>query len=151
MNKQNEKSALIKKYTPKSNHLKCGLCAFLFGGVVCSLGEALRHLLLYYGIDEDSSFTLVSVSMIILASILTGIGVFDRLARVGGAGLLLPITGFSNSITSEAQDAKSEGFIMGVGAKIFTVAGPVLLYGIVSGALYGIVYFIVTEVTKMRG
>ena len=87
--------------------------------------------------------------MIILASVLTGIGVFDRMARVGGAGLLVPITGFSNSITSEAQDARSEGYVLGVGAKIFTVAGPVLLYGTVSGAVYGIIYFTVTKVLEM--
>ena len=151
MNSSKEKDILIKKYTPKSNHLKTCVCAFLFGGTICAIGEALRHFLLYLGVDEDTSFTLVSVIMILLASALTGIGVFDRLARVGGAGLLLPITGFSNSITSEAQDAKSEGYVLGVGAKIFTVAGPVLLYGIISGALWGIIYYIISEITKMRG
>ena len=85
---------------------------------------------------------MTSISLIFLASVLTALGIFDRIARFGGAGTLVPITGFSNAITSQAIDAKSEGAVLGVGAKIFTVAGPVILYGISAGAIYGIIRFI---------
>jgi stage V sporulation protein AC len=82
--------------------------------------------------------------VILIASVLTGVGVFDRIARYAGAGTLVPVTGFSNAVTSQAMDAKSEGIILGVGAKIFTVAGPVILFGITSGVVYGVIYFIIT-------
>lgn len=143
---QNERSALIERYTPKSRHLLCGVRAFFIGGCVSALGEALRRLYLYLGVDKELSFTLVGVTVIAIAAALTGFGVFDKMARVGGAGLLVPISGFSNSITSEALDSKSEGYIMGVGAKIFTVAGPVLLYGIASGVVYGVIYYVTTKI-----
>jgi len=144
------KKALIKKHTPKSRVVKNSFFAFIFGGTLCLLGELLRRLYISLGIDEKSSLALVSVSLILLAGILTSLGVFDRIARVAGAGTLVPITGFSNSITSEAIDAKSEGYILGVGAKIFTIAGPVILYGISSGVVYGFIYYIVTEIMKMN-
>ena len=94
--------------------------------------------------DERASATGVSVSLIFLASLLTGIGIFDRIGRVAGAGTLVPITGFSNAVTSPAIDTQSEGWVMGVGAKIFTVAGPVILYGTLSGVLYGVIYYILS-------
>ena len=101
-----------------------------------------REAYIYFGMNEKDALTLVGVTLILLASLLTALGLFDRIARYAGAGTLVPITGFSNSVTSQALDAKSEGLILGVGAKIFTVAGPVILYGIASGVLYGIIYFI---------
>ena len=94
------------------------------------------------GIEEKLSLTLVTVSFIAIGSLLTALGVFDKIARHAGAGTLVPVTGFSNSVTSQAMDAKSEGFVLGVGAKIFTVAGPVILYGIVSGVIYGVIYYL---------
>ena len=138
----NEKKQLIKKHTPKSRHLKTSVCAFVFGGAICALGEAERLLLLSYGVSEDDSFTLVSLTFITLAVALTALGVFDKLAKIAGAGTLVPITGFANSVCSEALDSRYEGFVLGVGAKIFTVAGPVLLYGITSGVVYGIIYYL---------
>ncbi len=138
----NEKKQLIKKHTPKSRHLKTSLCAFIFGGAICAIGECERLLLTSYGVSEDDSFTLVSLTFITLAVILTALGVFDKLAKVSGAGTLVPITGFANSVCSEALDSRYEGFVLGIGAKIFTVAGPVLLYGIASGVLYGIIYYV---------
>ena len=97
---------------------------------------------LYLGLDEKTSLTLVSVTVIFLASLLTGLGAFDSAARFCGAGTLVPVSGFSNAVTSEAMDARSEGVVLGVGAKIFTVAGPVILFGLLSGVLYGLIYFL---------
>jgi stage V sporulation protein AC len=100
------------------------------------------------GIEQQSSATLVSVTLVALAVLLTGLGVFDNIAKRTGAGTLVPITGFANAVASPALDAKSEGMILGVGAKIFTVAGPVLLYGIVSGAVWGVIYYVITLFTR---
>ena len=136
------KKEIIKKFTPKTKVLKNILLAFIFGGLISLGAELLRELYITLGASEKDALTLVGVTLILLASLLTALGLFDRIARYAGAGTLVPITGFSNSVTSQALDAKSEGLILGVGAKIFTVAGPVILYGITSGVLYGIIYFI---------
>lgn len=136
------KKEIIKKFTPKTKVLKNTMLAFIFGGLISLGAELLRELYMYLGASEKDALTLVGVTLILLASLLTALGLFDRIARYAGAGTLVPITGFSNSVTSQALDAKSEGLILGVGAKIFTVAGPVILYGITSGVLYGIIYFI---------
>ena len=139
---EREKKRLIKKYTPKTKTLKTVLLAFLFGGIICALGETLRRVFLYYGLSDDDAVTLVSLSFVFIASLLTATGLFSRIAKYAGAGTLVPITGFSNSITSEAIDSSSEGYVLGVGAKIFTVAGPVLLYGTLCGVIYGIILYI---------
>ena len=115
--------------------------AFLIGGFICALGQGLRNLYLYLGAWEQDASTLVSISLIFIASILTGLGIFDNIARIAGAGTLVPITGFANAVVSPAIDTKSEGYIFGVGAKIFTIAGPVILYGSLSGVIYGIIYY----------
>lgn len=143
------KKKLIKRYTPKSKHFKNISLAFLFGGFLCGVGEGLRSLYLYLGAKADIALTLVSLSLILLAALLTLFGVFDKIARLAGAGTLVPITGFSNAVVSEAMDSKSEGFVLGVGSKIFTVAGPVILFGISSGVIYGLIYYIVKEVGKL--
>lgn len=131
----------VEKRAKKSNSLKNCTCAFLVGGTICTLGQALRNLYLYFGAWEQDASTLVSISLIFIAAVLTGIGVFDNIARVAGAGTLVPITGFANAVVSPAIDTKSEGYIFGVGAKIFTIAGPVILYGSLSGVIYGIIYY----------
>ena len=138
---ESKKQELIKRHTPKSKLFKNCALAFIFGGLICALGEALSHLYSYLGADERLASTLVCISLIAIASILTAVGCFDKIARYAGAGTLVPVTGFSNAVTSEAMDAKSEGLVLGVGSKIFTVAGPVILYGIASGVLYGIIYY----------
>lgn len=140
----NQKKELIKKHTPKSRHLKTCIMAFIIGGAICATGECERLLLTSNGVSESDSFTLVSLTFITLSVILTSLGVFDSIARVSGAGTLVPITGFANSVCSEALDSRYEGIVLGVGVKIFTVAGPVLLFGIASGVLYGIIYYITT-------
>ena len=138
---ESKKQELIRRHTPKSKLFKNSALAFIFGGLICAIGEALSHLYSYLGADERLASTLVCISLIAIASILTAVGCFDKIARYAGAGTLVPVTGFSNAVTSEAMDAKSEGLVLGVGSKIFTVAGPVILYGIASGVLYGIIYY----------
>lgn len=136
------KKKLIDRFTPKTKLWRNLPLSFIFGGTICLGAEGLRRLYISLGISEKNSLSLVSISLIFLASLLTALGLFDRIAKYAGAGTLVPITGFANSITSEALDAKAEGFILGVGAKIFTVAGPVILYGLSSGVLYGVIYYL---------
>ena len=132
-----------KAHAPKSPTVKNCIKAFLVGGTICAIGQALLQL---YGevfsMPKEDASALVSISLVFLAVLLTALGVFDRIAKHAGAGTLVPITGFANAVASPAIDAHSEGLILGVGAKIFTVAGPVLLYGMLAGAIYGVVYYI---------
>ena len=135
-----------KKYAaahaPKSPIVKDCLRAFFVGGLICCLGEALG--MLYRNvchIEREVASSLTSVSLVFLAVTLTAIGLFDKIAKFAGAGTLVPITGFANSVASPAIDSRAEGLVLGVGAKIFTVCGPVLLYGSLSGALYGFLYW----------
>ena len=138
-----KKLEIIKKHTPPSPILKNCLWAFFGGGAICALGEGLRLLLLYFGVSEKDAPMYITLIFIFLGSLLTALGVFDVLARLFGAGTLVPVTGFSNSITAEAVEARYEGYILGVGAKIFTVAGPVIAYSLLSGAVYGVILFFV--------
>lgn len=134
----------IREKMPSSPILKDCAMAFLFGGGISALSECILSFYVLLGVSERDGGTLVGVTWIFLASLLTGLGIFDRIARHAGAGTLVPITGFANAVVSPAIDTKSEGLIVGVGAKIFTVAGPVILYGILSGAVYGVLYFLFT-------
>ena len=136
-----------KKYAqahaPKSPVVKNCLKAFLFGGLICAIGEGF---LLLYGdllsLSKDDAGALTSVTLIFVAILLTTLGIFDRIAKHAGAGTLVPITGFANAVASPAIDAHAEGLVLGVGAKIFTVAGPVLLYGTLAGAVYGLILWV---------
>jgi stage V sporulation protein AC len=145
----NEKKELIKKYSPGSTIFKNSLLAFIFGGLICVLGELLLELFSNLGLDEKNAGTLVTVTLIFIAALLTALGLFDKIARYAGAGTLVPVTGFSNAVVSEAMDAKSEGYVLGVGAKIYTVAGPVILFGLLSGVIYGVIYYIYRLVEGM--
>ena len=130
---------------PKSPILKNCLRAFLTGGLICTLGQGLNTLYTKAcGMEKADAGTLTACTLVLIAALLTGFGVFDRIAKFAGAGTLVPITGFANAVVSPAIDGKSEGLILGVGAKIFTVAGPVLLYGTLAGTVYGVVYWIVS-------
>ncbi len=137
-----EKKNLIKKHSLGSPVLKNSARAFFFGGLICVFGELLLSLFSMLGVSEKESVTLVTLCVIFIASLLTALGVFDRIARFTGAGTLVPVSGFSNAVTSEAMDSASEGLVLGVGAKIFTVAGPVIIFGLISGVVYGIIYFL---------
>ena len=132
-------------HAPRSPILKNCLCAFLVGGTICTLGQLLRDVFQNLcSLDEETAGTLTSASLIFVAVILTALGIFDNIAKHAGAGTLVPITGFANSVVSPAIDSHAEGLILGVGAKIFTVAGPVLLYGTLAGTVFGVIYRIVT-------
>lgn len=148
MEKQ-EYAKLVKRRAARSPTLKNCLAAFTVGGGICAFGQCLIALYQVFGLDTKMAGTLATVSLIFLSALLTGIGVFDRIARFAGAGTLVPVTGFANAVVSPAIDNKSEGLILGVGAKIFTVAGPVLLFGTLAGVLYGVVYFIVTRIAAL--
>lgn len=140
---KNKYSELVKEKSPNSNTLGDCIRAFLFGGGICAFGEVLFELFKLWGADEKSGRTFVSLSLILIASILTMFGVFDKIAKKAGAGTLVPITGFSNAVTSAAIEFKSEGFIMGVGSKMFTIAGPVIVYGVVASVVYGTIYWVI--------
>ena len=131
-------------HAPSSPILKNCIWAFCVGGTICAVGQGL--LLLFeriLGMEQKDAGTLCSVCLIFVAALLSGLGLFEKIAKHAGGGPLVPITGFANSVVSPAIDSKAEGLILGVGAKIFTVAGPVLLYGTLAGALWGIVYWVI--------
>ena len=113
--------------------------AFLVGGAICAVGQGLMNLYQNYGLDQEEAGTATSVTLIFAAALLTGLGVFDKLAKRAGAGTLVPITGFANAMVSPALEFKSEGFVTGMAAKLFTVAGPVLVFGISTSVIYGLV------------
>ena len=133
-------SQLISELSPKSPMGKDCLLAFLVGGLICTLGQALSEL---YGqwLSEEDAGTLVSVTLVFLGALLTGLGVYDDIARFAGAGTLVPITGFANAVVSPALEFKHEGLITGTACKMFSVAGPVIVYGTVASVLYGVVYW----------
>ncbi len=133
---------MIEKRNKPSPVLKNCILAFFCGGLLCFLAQWLFFLYEHLGLAEKEAGTLVTVSVIFLGAALTAAGIFDRIARYAGAGTLLPVTGFSNSVVSPAMDARSEGFIMGVGTKIFSVSGPVIVYGTLASVLYGAILFI---------
>lgn len=139
-----EKKKLIKKHAKGSPVLKNSVRAFIFGGLICVLGEALLSIFIYLGASERDGLILVTLSVIFLSSLLTALGIFGKISRYTGAGTLVPVSGFSNSVTSEAVDSASEGYVLGVGSKIFTVAGPVILFGLLSGTVYGVIYYFTT-------
>ena len=133
----------VQARAPRSPLLKNCLHAFLVGGGICLLGEGVIQLFTrLLGMPRETAGTWASIILIFLAVLLTAIGVFDKIAKFAGGGTLVPITGFANAVASPAIDSRSEGFVLGIGAKIFTVAGPVLLYGTAAGTLYGIIYWI---------
>ena len=131
----------VKRRTPPSPLAKNCLFAFLIGGAICAVGEGMAQGLLLLDVATERAYPLVTVAMIFLSALLTGVGVYDRIARHGGAGTLVPVTGFANAVVSPAIDTKSEGVAVGVGSKIFTVAGPVILFAVLSGTLYGVIYY----------
>lgn len=138
-----EKKLLINKHAPRSPLLKNCSLAFISGGIICLIGEGLFALYSFFGADKNLAGALVTATLILAAASLTAIGVFDKIAKRAGAGTLVPVTGFSNAVVSEAMDSANEGYVLGVGAKIFTVAGPVILFGLASGVVYGVIYYII--------
>jgi len=132
----------VNQKSPNSPIFKNCFNSFWVGGVICSIGQIIMEYCKYRGLDIQISGTITSIILIGISAFLTGLNLFNRIGKFAGSGSLVPITGFANSIVSPAMEYKSEGYVMGVGAKMFTVAGPVLVYGISSSILVGIVYLI---------
>ena len=116
--------------------------AFVVGGLLCTLGQLVINLALSYGLEKDMASACGSISLILLSAVLTGLNVYDNIAKHAGAGTLVPITGFANSMVSPAMEFKSEGYILGLGAKMFSIAGPVLVYGLSASVIYGIILWL---------
>lgn len=135
----------VKKKIPKPPYLKNAIRAFLIGGLICLIGQIIRNILFSFGLDENQVVAGTAIILVFIGSLLTGIGVYDKIGKYGGAGAVIPITGFANSIVSTAMEHKREGYIFGVAANMFTIAGPVLVYGIGGSIVVGLLYIILTS------
>lgn len=135
---------LVGEHCPKSPIWKDCLMAFLIGGVICTLGQLILNGFIALGMEKEDAGTATSMTLVAISALLTGLSLYDNIAKHAGAGTLVPITGFANSIAAPAVEFKTEGFILGVGAKMFTIAGPVIVYGVSASVVYGIIYWITT-------
>ena len=140
INSKEEYQEYVNQKTPNSPILKNCFNAFWVGGLICAIGQIIFEICKTRGIDETISYSIVSIILIFISAFLTALNIFNKIGKFAGAGSLVPITGFANSIVSPAMEYKSEGYIMGVGAKMFTIAGPVLVYGISSSIIIGIIF-----------
>lgn len=139
-----EYAAYVQKMSPNSKLATNLLKAFLIGGLICTLGQAILNLWLWVGLDKEGAGTATSISLVFLGALLTGLGIYDNIAKHGGAGTLVPITGFANAVVSPALEFKAEGFITGTAAKMFIIAGPVIVYGISASTVYGLVLWLLS-------
>lgn len=142
INSKEEYQQYVDQKTPNSPILKNCFNAFWVGGLICAIGQIIFEICKTRGIEETVSYSIVSIILIFISAFLTALNLFNKIGKFAGAGSLVPITGFANSIVSPAMEYKSEGYVLGVGAKMFTVAGPVLVYGISSSIIIGIIYLI---------
>lgn len=133
---------MAERAAPPTKWGKNMLMAFLFGGGICTIGQAFLHLYLFLGMDLKTAGAFVSITLIFLSALLTALRVYDNIAKHAGAGSLVPITGFANSIVAPAMEFKSEGYVIGIGGKMFVIAGPVLVYGTAASILYGLILWI---------
>ena len=137
----------VKTISPKTNEKRSIFRAFWVGGFICSIGEALKLLLSYVtNLSKDDVSAYVSFFMIFIGALLTGLGVYDRIGKYAGGGSIVPITGFANSVVSPSMEFKTEGYIFGTAAKMFVVAGPIIVFGVASSVLVGLIYFIINQV-----
>jgi len=141
-NKQQYQS-MVDQVNPKPPLLKNCTWAFCVGGLICVIGEGILDIFLSYGLDKDDAAMWTSVILIFLGALLTGLDVYDSIGKYAGAGSIVPITGFSNSIVAPAMEYKKEGYVLGVGAKMFTIAGPVIVYGVIASVIIGLIYYFV--------
>ena len=135
-------SQYIGSISPKTQCGKNMLFAFLVGGGICTVGQAVLNFYTAQGLDSDAAGSAVCITMIALGALLTGLGVYDKLANIAGAGTLVPITGFANAVVSPALEFKTEGYVTGTAAKMFIISGPVIVYGLSASVVYGLVYWI---------
>ena len=139
-----EYEQLSTSLAPKSPILKDCFHAFWIGGLICVLGQIAINIYISFGMEKQDASTAASMSLVVLSALLTGLSLYDDIAKHAGAGTLVPITGFANAISAPAIEFKTEGFILGVGAKMFTIAGPVIVYGVSASVVYGLIYWIFT-------
>ena len=141
---EKEYGKLVSDLSPKSPIYKDCILAFLVGGLICTLGQALLNFYSSLGLDKTDAATAECMTLVALSALFTGLSLYDNLAKHAGAGTLVPITGFANAVAAPAVEFKTEGFILGVGAKMFTIAGPVIVYGVSASIVYGLIYWITT-------
>ena len=141
---EKEYAKLVEEMSPKSPMGKDCMTVFVVGGIICTIGQFFMNYYINLGLDKDNAGTATSMTLVALSALLTGLSLYDNLAKHAGAGTLVPITGFANSIAAPAIEFKTEGFILGVGAKMFTIAGPVIVYGLSASVVYGFIYWIWT-------
>lgn len=141
---KNRYDEMVKKASPPSPKIKNGIWAYTVGGFICVIGQLLIELYNYLGLSEKEVKMAVPSTLIFIAAVLTAFKVFDKIAKHAGAGTLVPITGFANAVVSPAIEFKNEGFVLGVGANMFKIAGPVIVYGTVASVIYGAIYWITT-------
>ena len=139
-----EYGKLVKELSPKSPIVKNCIYAFCVGGLICTIGQLIMNGYTALGLSEQDAGTATSMTLVALSALLTGLSVYDDIAKHAGAGTLVPITGFANAVSSAAIEFKTEGFVLGVGAKMFTIAGPVIVYGVSASVVYGLIYWITT-------
>ena len=141
---EKEYARLVKEMSPKSPIWRDCLNAFWIGGLICTLGQLIMNGYMALGIDKEAAGTAMSMTLVALSALLTGLSLYDDIAKHAGAGTLVPITGFANAVAAPALEFKTEGVILGVGAKMFTIAGPVIVYGVSASVVYGLIYWITT-------
>ena len=141
---EKEYGKLVEQMSPKSPIWKDCLYAFMIGGLICTIGQLIMNGYLALGLEKEQAGTAMSMTLVTLSALLTGLSLYDNIAKHAGAGTLVPITGFANAISAPAIEFKTEGFILGVGAKMFTIAGPVIVYGVSASVVYGLIYWITT-------
>lgn len=139
---EKEYRKLVQKLSPNSPMWKDCICAFVVGGLICTLGQLIMNGYLALDMEKESASTATAMTLVALSALFTGLSLYDNLAKHAGAGTLVPITGFANSVAAPAVEFKTEGFILGVGAKMFTIAGPVIVYGVSASVVYGLIYWI---------
>ncbi|OON90273.1 MAG: stage V sporulation protein AC [Candidatus Epulonipiscium fishelsonii] len=133
---------IVETHSPKNKVFKNSFRAFWVGGCICTIGQILNNVFLYYGLAQAEATSATTTVLIMAASILTGLNIFDKIGKYAGAGSSIPITGFANSMVSAAMEYKKEGFIYGMGAKLFTISGPVIVFGTISSVIIGIIYYL---------
>jgi stage V sporulation protein AC len=141
---EREYGKIVKELSPNSPMWKDCLLAFVVGGLICTLGQLAMNGYMALGLEKEDAGTAASMSLVALSALLTGLSVYDDIAKHAGAGTLVPITGFANAVAAPAVEFKTEGFILGVGAKIFQIAGPVIVYGVSASVVYGLIYWVTT-------
>ena len=141
-----EYGEIIKKLSPPSSKIKDFIWAYCVGGFICVIGQLFTELYSCLGLSEKQVRMAVPITLIFIAAVLTGLKLFDKIAKRAGAGTLVPITGFANAVVSPAIEFKSEGWVLGLGAKMFTIAGPVIVYGTAASVIYGIIYWIISMI-----